>query len=130
MYTFLNEIEKRMEKLKQIIEEKQEALQNAPQGVINICKTNERVQYYYKESSQDTVRKYLKNNEIHIVKDLFQKDYDQRVLRLAQKELKQLERLMEKYPYQMCEGIYEKLNECRKNFIEPVEISDEEFIEK
>lgn len=128
MYIFLNEIENRMEKLRKIIEEKQVALQNAPKGVINICKTDERIQYYYKESSEDKVRKYLKNREVHIVKELFQKDYDQKVLKLAQNELKQLKKIMGKYPLQMCEGVYEKLNECRKTLVEPIEISDEEFI--
>ena len=65
-----------------------------------------------------------------MVKALFQKDYDQRVLQLAQMELNHLEKLMKKYPLQMCEGIYEKLNECRKKLIEPIEISDEEFIKR
>lgn len=71
MHIFLDEIRKRMERLGIIIEEKRIALENAPKGVINIDKTDEKTQYYYKESSSDMVRKYLKNSEVHIAEEFY-----------------------------------------------------------
>ena len=58
-------------------------------GIVNVHAAEGRVQYYYKERSDATERKYLRESEKALVKDLCQKDYDQRVLLAAKKELKE-----------------------------------------
>ena len=123
-------LEDRMCKLKKIIKEKEKSLRKAPQGIVNVHSSRGRVQYYYKENSSDKVRRYLKENEKLLVKDLCQKDYDEKVLDTAQKELKILEKLHKIYRNKVCEEIFETLNEHRQKFIVPLRIPDKEFIEK
>ena len=123
-------LEDRMYKLKKIIKEKEKSLRKAPQGIVNVHSSRGRVQYYYKENSSDKVRRYLKENEKLLVKDLCQKDYDEKVLDTAQKELKILEKLHKIYQNKVCEEIFETLNEHRQKFIAPLRIPDKEFIEK
>jgi hypothetical protein len=96
---------------------------------VNIHKAGGRVQYYYKKSSDDKVRRYLKESEKKLVKKLCQKDYDQRVLASAQKELKLLEKFQKIYEGQICEEIYESLNEHRQIFVDPIWLPDEKFVE-
>lgn len=128
MHTFVEKIEQRITKLNRIILEKEDALKNAPKGLINVCKANGRTQYYYKENSKDTAKKYLRDNEKDKVVALCQKDYDERVLLAVQKELKQLEKLKKNYPKQPYEDIYEKLIVERKALVQPIIMPDEEFI--
>lgn len=63
-------------------------------------------------------------SEKEIVERLCQKDYDQKVLLAAQKELKQLEKLYYNYTEKTCEAIYQKSNEERKKLVQPISLSD------
>ena len=128
MKELLDLTEQRIVNLKQIIEEKKNALVNAPEGIINIAKSGSRTQYYMKKNSKDTKRKYMKKSEMPIVEKICQKEYDQQVLAVAEKELSQLERLARNYPKQTYENIYATLNGCRKALVWPVVISEEDFI--
>ena len=90
MREFLEELDKRIYKLRQTIIEKEKKLKKVPGGTIHISGTGEKVQFYLSDNGK---RKYLRDKELPLVQKLFQKDYDQKVLKSAQKELKQLERL-------------------------------------
>lgn len=128
MSNILIEIQQRMEQLKQVINEKSEAISKAPKGVLNLAKTESRVRYYYKENPSQTERTYLKKENQHMIELLCQKDYDQKVLHTAQKELYLLEQLKEKYPMEICEDIYAGLHVDRKKYVQPIIVPDEDFI--
>lgn len=130
MNQFIERVEQRIYELRQIIKEKEAALSNVMEGVINIAKSENRIQFYYKKNSSDTVRKYLKNDERQVVEALCQKAYDQKVLSVAQKELFQLERLMKQYPKRTYEDVYEDLNMCRKEFVQPIVIPEGKFVKE
>ena len=123
-------LEVRMNKLKKIIKEKEKSLRKAPQGIVNVHSSKGRVQYYYKENSADKARRYMKENEKVLVKELCQKDYDERVLDLAKSELKILEKLHKIYQSKVCEEVFETLNVHRQKFVVPIMVPDKEFIEK
>lgn len=88
------------------------------------------MQFYYKKDAKDSQRRYLKNNEKSTVERLCQKDYDQKVLEAAKKELHQLEKLKKGYPKAVYEEIYDTLSSERKMYTHPIVLSDAEFIEK
>ena len=119
-----------MVKLRDIIRVKEKELSKAPEGVVNVAKAGNRVQFYYKKDAGDSQRKYLKNGEKRLVERLCQKDYDQKVLIVAKNELHQLEKLKTVYPKATFEEIYEKLSEVRKQYTQPLELSDAEFVER
>ena len=124
------EITRRIEKLKEIICSKEAALSHAPKGVINIAANNSRIQYLYKEHSSSKHRKYLKLEEELLVHALCQKDYDEKVLQAARKELKSLEYAIKNFPRYTCEDIYKHLNIHRQKHVKPIILPDEVFIQQ
>lgn len=122
------EIRKRLNKLETIISNKRKEIEKAPKGIVNIARSGERLQYYFKNSTSDKKRRYIKQEELPLVKALCQKDYDERVVELAEKEYSRLKMLQSLYQKGDCEKIYEKLNEDRKNLVTPISISEEDFV--
>lgn len=129
MEHFLEAINQRIVDLKQIMKEKEAALLDAPDGTISIHQKGNRIQYYHKDASSNLHRTYLKNSEKKLAEALCQKDYNQKVLKAAEKELKQLERLKSNYPKETVEDIYETMNVHRRKLIQPIVIPDDEFIQ-
>ncbi len=127
MSILLDEVEKRINTLKQIINEKEKSLVQVPEGSVHIFNSPNRTQYYLKDNG---IRRYMQECEKQEVKKLCQKDYDQKVLRSALRELKLLERLHKDYEKNSCEAVYEKLNIARKKFVHPVILPDEEYIKE
>lgn len=130
MSTILESTNKRIDKLNRIISEKENALKNAPEGIVNIAKTTKRTQFYYKRNPADRERKYLRNGEKELVAKLCQKDYDEKVLEAAQKEWKCLDDLKKRYPSVICEKVFGKLNEERKKYVVPIESPEEKFVSR
>lgn len=91
MSEFLEKLDERIATLKTIVTTKEKELLSAPEGVLHVSKTENRIQYYLKQETLEKKKRYLKNSEELVVKKLCQKDYDQKVLQAAQKELCQLE---------------------------------------
>lgn len=88
-----NEVRERTAQLKQVIQQKSEALLRAPEGRLHIARTENRVQYYCKTDTGRIRRKYIKNSDQKVIEALCQKDYDQKVLVAAKNELAHIERL-------------------------------------
>lgn len=124
----LDEIDERILFLQNLVEKKKVEVVRAPRGLINIAHSGNRVQYYFKQSSKDRVRKYLNKNQAALIKSLCQKDYDERVLDTAERELNHLKRLQNLYKKGICEDVYGKIMSERKKWIIPIELSDEDFI--
>ena len=121
------QIEERVDFLRQIVAEKEENLKKAPEGTLNISRNGKYVSYYKKDVA-DKTRSYIKNDQMDLVKALCQKDYDQRVLERAKEELKILEKANKKYPQCIMEDIYDTLIDDRKRLVDPLFMSDEEFV--
>ena len=113
-----------------MIKEKKQALEKAPKGSINIVHSKNRTQYYHLNSSNDKKRTYIKKEKETLVRKLCQKDYDIKVLHAAEKEHKVLKALSELYAQGICEDVYENLHRVRKQFVMPITLSDEAFIEQ
>ena len=131
MTNILEEAEVRMKELKQIICDKEIAVARAPEGVLNIAKErpDKKASFYYKESSSDTKKQYIKSADIQRIQALCQKDYDQRVLKAAKEELKKLEKLYNSYPNTLVEDVYAKLLPERQQYVEPIYMTDTQFRE-
>lgn len=118
----------RNEFLENLIGEKRKKIEKAPKGHINVARSGERVQYYYKKDSKDKKRKYLKKSETPVIAAICQREYDEDVVKRAEIEKKRLEQLLDVYEKGTCEEVYEKLKEERKTFVAPIALSDEEFV--
>ena len=122
------QLEARKERLQKLKKEKESALKDVPKGTLRVNKHGNKVQYFHRTDPKDPNGVYIsaKNNEL--VRKLAQKDYDQRVLRTVEKELKAINIYLSKYPTQVAEQIYESLHIERQKIITPIEESQEEYI--
>lgn len=127
-YLKTSEIEERIAFLQGVLQKKRKEVQKAPKGILNVARKGNRIQYYFKNSSKDKKRKYLKKSQSSLIKALCQKDYDEKVLDAAEKELKHLSKIQKDYEKGICEDVYQQLIPERRKWVEPIELSDEEFV--
>lgn len=123
------ELQKRKQFLETIIDEKTRALENAPDGKLKINHNRTYIQYYCRSDSKDTIGKYIRNKDRDYAAALAQKDYDKKVLKLAQNELKYIQALLKLYDKGKIETVYENLRETRQSLIQPVIPTDTQYVD-
>ena len=80
-----------------------------------------------KKSQKEKTGRYLKRSERETAVLMAQKDYDRRVVKSAEAELKILNKLIDSYELGTAEDIYGKLQPARRALVTPILLSDEEF---
>ena len=80
--------------------------------------------------TSDKTKKYLKSNEIDLAIKLCQKDYDERVVIAAKKELAILDKLSKFLNNSPCDKIYEHLSPHRRTLITPIYLPDEDYVKQ
>ena len=81
-------------RLQNIITVTKTRLQDAPQGKIRISKSHGYFQYYQCTGKNDR-GVYIDKENRGLIPKLIQKNYDEKVLRVAEKQWKQVKRLVE-----------------------------------
>ncbi len=108
--------------IKKIVDDR---LDDVPAGTLRVTSAKNKVQYIHcAEDGKDTGYKlsYIKKKDMAIAYRLAQKSYDQKIQKLVDRRLKQLDKLTEEYENNEIEEIYNKLHPKRKALIQPVEI--------
>ena len=121
-------LEERETYLQLLKEEKEKMLKGAPEGYLRVCQSRNKIQYYERTNPKDFSGTYINDVNMKIAYQLAQKDYDQKILRAIEKELKAIQRYKEAYPNKTIEQIYDSLHPARQRLILPIRESDEEFI--
>lgn len=97
--------ETRLIKLKQKIDE---SLSNAPEGKIRVSSTGNYPMFFYctdESPKSRAIGKYITKEKRNIIKPLVQKEYDQKMERIVDKRIKQIQRLTANYYDQELEDI-------------------------
>lgn len=123
-------LEKRRNQLQRMKKEKEKSLINVLEGALRVCCHGNRVQYYRRMDAKDFNGVYLKEKDLPVARKLAQKDYDKKVLQAAQKELNAIDKYLACYPKIQAEQVYEMLHPERRKLINPVQMSDEEFVKQ
>ena len=123
---FLSNLESRRRYLKETIKKKTEALINAPGGRLRVCTYKGHTSYYCVEKAKDSTGKYLNKKSDPLARALAQKDYDQKIIRAAEEEMKILDRLIGQQRRSV-EEVYPSLSPARRELITPIRLSDEEY---
>ena len=110
--------------------EKEKALKNSPDGCLRISAGGGRVQYYQRNKAKDFNGKYIPEKNKRLAQRLAQKDYDQKILASAEKELEAIKKYNAYCPPITVEKVYESLHEERQKLITPIMETDEQFIRK
>ena len=123
--------------LRKVIEAAKQRLNKAPKGYLRISKKRGGVEYYYKSEGESNNKgknsnngRYIRKEEINIVKAIAQRDYDLQVVKRAEERIKAISNFMEKYKKTNLAEAYQQTNSYRRKLIFPAAISDEEFIKQ
>ena len=128
METKLNE---EMRQLENIIKAAEKRLKDAPKGHLRISKKGEGVEYYYKSDDNiNTNGKYIRKEEHKLAQRLAQRDYDEKVLKMATKRWKGIRYFLEQYRESNPKKVYDGISMKRKELLEAAIISDEEYCKK
>ena len=120
-------LEKRIYQLKQIISKEEKRLKKVPEGTVQVSGTSKRTLFYINTPER---RIYAKEKDMKLVQKLCQKDYDQKILDKARKELKELEKLYRNYEDITYESVYKNLHTVRQQLITPIWLPDDEYIKQ
>lgn len=124
----LNNFKNRANYLEKVISEKKEYLINAPKGYLRTAYKKGKSEYYLKNTQKEKGGIYLKQSDRELATQLAQRDYDQKVIMCAMKELSTLNKLIGRYELGVAEDIYGKLNPAHRALVTPILLPDDEFV--
>ena len=99
----LSEEKSRLEK---ILQKTKEQLLDAPQGTLRLSSSKKWTQYYHCLSGQNKNGVYIPKTNEELIHRLAQKSYDEKVQKLAEKRLWQIQRILKDYENEEIENIY------------------------
>lgn len=105
-------------------------LKGAPKGNLRIMKKRKGVQYYHITKKNDTHGKYIKKQDANLVFELAKKDYYKRLKKEAKIKQNAIDRFINNYVDLDLSRAYSDLSTYRKDIVEPLFISDEEYAKK
>ncbi len=97
-------------------------------GKLWICSSRGHDQFYLHDPTKKGSRKNLGSSVTEQIKRLAQQEYDNAAINLAKSELKTLNILIKKYMNGIAEDIYMSLTPIRQKIVDPVMMSDEQYI--
>ena len=121
-------LEKRLAELQNLLFTKKKSYEKAPQGRIRISQNGGHPEYYLVTERGSLRGKYLPHSQKTLARQLAQKDYDARLIKLLQKEISALQNYMK----QTCNGraipeLYDSLCSARRSLITPVTLTNEQY---
>lgn len=146
-----SEIMKEREELERILAETKKRLRNTPEGYLRVANRNGKVQYYLKNDDKGDNKindknddlstekhdyndkkngRYIRKNERELAIRIAQRDYDKLVLKNVEERIKAIDSFLLKYKKTNLKEIYKKTNTYRRELINPIMLSDEEFVKR
>ncbi len=107
-------------RLEEIVTTSEMRLKDAPNGTLRLSQSNNYLQFYHC-TDENKLGKYITKGNDELIQKLAQKSYDDRVLRLAEKRLNQIKKLLRDYEDDEIEKIFIKEHKERQRFIQPAE---------
>ncbi len=123
------ERKKELERLLRIMEKERH---HYPEGSLKVIARGDHVQYYQRikhNRSTDQTR-YLKKSESGLVHGLAQKEYDEALRKLVEKELWGLNQMLRYYPEEHAEDAYRQLLKWKQVLVEPFVVPEEIYVEQ
>lgn len=105
------------------------SLEDVPEGFLQICHNRNGVQYYLVAKKEKRDRIYIRKSEVKLIKDLAQREYAKKVLKLALKYEKKINRFENKSPLDEIMQVFLKMSVDRQALIDPYISSEERFID-
>ncbi|MBQ6678876.1 MAG: hypothetical protein IJM76_02530 [Lachnospiraceae bacterium] len=97
---------------------------------LKICVSNREKGFQYYRVDRDGKRRYLKKENMAMIAEVVQRDYDRAVLKKLVDARHQLECFLRHYDVNAAEEVYHKLCAARKVLVTPIVETEEEIIQK
>ena len=114
-----------------IIKDAEKKIQKLPKGNLKATlvhnKDGETYQYYLRENRKDPTGRYLGKEERELARQLAQREYCEKVLKVAKREKKLIETLSDRLKTDSVFEAYTGLKEGKKILVEPYVLPDHEF---
>lgn len=128
MDTLQSVLMERREILEKTLQVAERELNNAPAGTLRVDCSKTTPQYYF-VSGENSHGKYISRTEILTAEQLARKDYLERFVMYAKKELRLLDRYMSLLANHRAEHVYRNLNEARRRLVSPIMLDDEMYVD-
>ncbi len=116
-----------IKELEKVINRCKKCLEEAPEGSLRIINSKNRVQYYHVKEKGDTKGTYIRNGESEVAKQLAQKAYAKKMLRIVEEKKKMLESIVDDIDMSDLYKVYELATNERKKLISPYWLSDDDY---
>ena len=124
-----DEVQSRYNELLIIRQQLEGDLKKYPSGKIHISHSHERTQYYLRRDSAEKGGEYLSKKDKTKLKAYIQKAYDEKVLKLVDREIHILEAVLRKSGniVDRIRKQYSDMPDEAKQFIDPIDTTDEDY---
>ncbi len=102
----------------------------APEGTLRLGKSQGCTQYFHCSEATKPSGKYIPKSDVELAKKLAQKAYDEKILKLTTKRLRQLELIIKDYSDDEITQIFLREHQERQKLIVPVEELYQQKLEK
>ena len=121
-------IEKRLAELQNLLFTKKKSYEKAPKGRIRISQNGGHPEYYLVTERGSLRGKYLPHSQKTLARQLAQKDYDARLIKLLQKEISTLQNYMKQTSNgRAIPELYDSLCPARRSLITPAILTNEQY---
>ncbi len=121
-------IEKRLVDLQKILATKRKSYEKAPQGRIRISQNGGHPEYYLVTERGSLSGKYLPHSQETLARQLAQKDYDARLIKLLQNEITALQIYLKQTDRgHAISELYNSLCPARRSLITPITLTDDQY---
>ena len=122
------QIEKRLAELQNLLFTKKKSYEKAPQGRIRISQNSGHPEYYLLTERGSLRGKYLPHSQKTLARQLAQKDYDARLIKLLQNEITALQNYMKQTSNgRAIPELYDSLCPARRSLITPAILTNEQY---
>lgn len=119
----------RKQSLEKAIEKAVDVISAAPDGSLRIDASKETARFFHMQNEK-TKRVYISKESTEVVMKLANKEYAEKVLEKAQKELREIDRYLAMIRRGSADMEYSKLNDTRKTLVAPILLDKDTSIEK
>ena len=121
-------LEKRLAELQNLLFTKKKSYEKAPKGRIRISQNGGHPEYYLVTERGSLRGKYLPHSQKTLTRQLAQKDYDARLIKLLQKEISALQNYMKQTSNgRAIPELYDSLCPARRSLITPEILTNEQY---
>ena len=127
--TITSQLHQRLRQLKEVLSELSKNQKKYPEGHLRVAQRGvARAQYYHYTNPTDFTGKYIRKKNIDFAKLLAQKDYEESIIPLLQKEISALEEYLTQTDNgSVISEFHESLCPARHALITPVTLTDKEY---